>query len=36
MYPDATSKRVLIELGMLAEGHNCGGGGQVYAVVPLP
>lgn len=36
VYPDPASKRVLIELGMLAEGHNCGGGGQVYAVVPLP
>ncbi|MBK9034508.1 MAG: hypothetical protein IPL61_25120 [Myxococcales bacterium] len=35
-YPDPPSKRLVLELGRAAQGHNCGAAGQVYAVVPLP
>jgi hypothetical protein len=36
VYPDVTSKRVLVEIGMWSQGHNCGARGQRYVVIPLP
>lgn len=36
VYTDLPSKRALLEIGYLAGGHNCGAGGQGYAVVAIP
>ena len=33
---DATAAKVLVEIGFVAGGHNCGASGSVYTVVPLP
>lgn len=36
VHVDAPSKKVLVELGAVAQGHNCGGAGPTFAVIPLP
>jgi hypothetical protein len=36
IYTDPTAAKVLVEVGFVAGGHNCGAAGSVYTVVPLP
>ncbi len=36
IYTDAAAAKVLVEIGFVAGGHNCGASGSVYTVVPLP
>lgn len=36
IYTDAAAAKVLVEIGFVAGGHNCGAQGSVYTVVPLP
>ena len=36
VHVDAPSKKVLVELGAFAQGHNCGSAGPSFTVIPLP
>ncbi len=36
LHLDAPSKKVVVELGAWAQGHNCGSNGPTYVIVPLP
>ena len=36
LHVDAPSKKVVVELGAYAQGHNCGSNGPIFTIVPLP
>lgn len=36
LHVDPPSKKVVVELGAFAQGHNCGSNGPTYVIVPLP
>lgn len=36
LHVDAATKKVLVEIGAWPQGHNCGGNGPIYTVIPLP